>query len=239
MVGSLDVHRVNALEASLVDPMRDSGNTNEVLASRFDQDSQIMLGLLTAVHDDSQLTQRSIASQLDVALGLVNSYLKRCLKKGLIKVTQAPARRYCYYLTPQGLSEKGRLTAEYLSQSFKLLKYARLQCLDAFARCKENAWIRIALVGGGDLADVAELVSHAAGIKVVAILDESGIAGDCGVPVAQNFGELPPVDAVLITAMPDTQAAYELARRTFPDQRIFTLHVLHVDRGTNPEDGRS
>ncbi|EME69334.1 hypothetical protein H261_14000 [Paramagnetospirillum caucaseum] len=219
--------------------MRDSGNTNEVLASRFDQDSQIMLGLLTAVHGDSQLTQRSIASQLDVALGLVNSYLKRCLKKGLIKVTQAPARRYCYYLTPQGLSEKGRLTAEYLSQSFKLLKYARLQCLEAFAKCKENGWTRIALVGGGDLADVAELVSHAAGIKVVAILDENGIAGDCGAPVARNFGELPPVDAVLITAMPETQAAYELARRTFPEQRIFTLHVLHVNRGASPEDGPS
>jgi len=212
--------------------MRDTGNANEVLASRFDQDSQIMLGLLTAVHDDSQLTQRSIASQLDVALGLVNSYLKRCLKKGLIKVTQAPARRYCYYLTPQGLSEKGRLTAEYLSQSFKLLKYARLQCLNAFSQCAENGWTRIALAGGGDLAEVAVLVSHSTGIKVVAILDEGGFAGDCDVPVARNFGELPPVDAVLITAMPDTQAAYELVRRTFPDQRIFTLPVLHVVRST-------
>ena len=41
-----------------------------------------------------------------MALGLTNAYLKRCIRKGFIKVTQIPANRYAYYLTPRGLQKK-------------------------------------------------------------------------------------------------------------------------------------
>ena len=60
------------------------------------------------------MTQRHLADRLGVALGLANSYLRRCARKGLIKITQAPDNRYLYYLTPQGFTEKTRLTARYL-----------------------------------------------------------------------------------------------------------------------------
>ena len=53
-----------------------------------DSELSITLGLLNAVHGNSQLTQRSMASELGIALGLANAYLKRCVKKGLIKVNQ-------------------------------------------------------------------------------------------------------------------------------------------------------
>jgi DNA-binding MarR family transcriptional regulator len=74
-----------------------------------------MLGLLAAVERDSALTQRHLARELGIALGLANAYLRRCTKKGLIKMRQAPLNRYAYYLTPRGFAEKSRLTAEYLS----------------------------------------------------------------------------------------------------------------------------
>ena len=56
--------------------------------------SRIMLGLLDAVEQDRVQSQRHLASELGIALGLVNAYLKRCMKKGLVKVRQAPARRF-------------------------------------------------------------------------------------------------------------------------------------------------
>jgi DNA-binding MarR family transcriptional regulator len=82
-----------------------------------DQDD-ILLGVLNAIERDARTSQRSISSELGVALGLANAYLKRRVNKGLIKVSQAPARRYTYYLTPNGFAEKTRLTAEYFSYSF-------------------------------------------------------------------------------------------------------------------------
>ena len=52
--------------------------------------SRIMLGLLDAVEQDRAHSQRHLASELGIALGLVNAYLKRCMKKGLVKASQAP-----------------------------------------------------------------------------------------------------------------------------------------------------
>ena len=84
--------------------------------------ARITLSLLESLERNGAQTQRRLASELGIALGLVNSYLKRCIKKGLLKVTEAPTRRYAYYLTPKGFSEKTRLTVDYLSYSFSLFR---------------------------------------------------------------------------------------------------------------------
>ena len=83
--------------------------------------NEITLGVLNSINNNSYVTQRSMSKELGIALGLTNSYLKRCVKKGLIKVQQIPANRYAYYLTPQGFSEKSRLAHEYFSQGFRFL----------------------------------------------------------------------------------------------------------------------
>ena len=104
--------------------------------------SRIMLGLLDAVEQDRAHSQRHLASELGIALGLVNAYLKRCMKKGLVKMRQAPARRYAYYLTPQGFAEKSRLTVEYLSFSFGFFRQAKTDCSGLFRVAKLRACAR-------------------------------------------------------------------------------------------------
>src|ERR1700683_182480 len=100
----------------------------EAAETNRSEDERILLDLLNSVERDGGQSQRRLASELGIALGLVNAYLKRCVKKGLIKVTHAPARRYMYYLTPQGFAEKSRLTAEYLSSSFSFFRRAQSDC---------------------------------------------------------------------------------------------------------------
>ena len=101
-------------------------------AARDDEpdNARIVLGLLESVERDGAQSQRKLASDLGIALGLVNAYLKRCVKKGLLKIGQAPARRYAYYLTPHGFAEKSRLTVEYLSSSFSFFRHAREDCAE-------------------------------------------------------------------------------------------------------------
>ena len=94
---------------------------------------EIVLRVLDAVESDPAVTQRSVANELGIALGLANAYLKRCIRKGLVKVAQVPSRRYAYYLTPQGVSEKTRLTAEYFSPSFLFFRRAREQFFSLFS----------------------------------------------------------------------------------------------------------
>src|ERR1043165_7627466 len=99
------------------------------LGRSHDADNErILLGLLESVERDGAQSQRKLASELGIALGLVNAYMKRCVKKGLLKIGQAPARRYASYLTPHGFAEKSRLTVEYLSISFSFFRRAREDC---------------------------------------------------------------------------------------------------------------
>src|ERR1700761_9053707 len=98
---------------------------------------RIVLNLLNSVEDGAS-SQRRIADELGIALGLVNAYLKRCVKKGYIKVGQVPARRYAYYLTPKGFTEKSRLTVQYLSDSFSFFRQARADCTHEFALAKQS-----------------------------------------------------------------------------------------------------
>src|SRR5436309_2325070 len=119
------------------------------------EDDKIVLNLLNSVDDGAQ-SQRHIAEELGIALGLVNAYLKRCIKKGLVKVRQAPARRYAYYLTPQGFAEKSRLTVEYLSSSFSFFRRARSECSQLLAEVVASDSSGVVLLAGiSDLAEIA------------------------------------------------------------------------------------
>src|SRR5271155_136232 len=133
--------------------------------------ARIVLGLLESVERDGAQSQRKLASELGIALGLVNAYLKRCVKKGLVKVQDAPARRYAYYLTPQGFAEKSRLTVQYLSDSFSFFRKAKSDCTQVFEEAAARGLNRLVLAGKSDLTEIAILCAVEAGATVVAIVD--------------------------------------------------------------------
>src|SRR5262249_32626381 len=132
---------------------------------------EIVLGLLTSVERDSGITQRKLARDLGIALGLANAYLRRCVRQGLVKMRQVPLNRYAYYLTPQGFAEKSRLTADYLSVSFDFFHRARIECTLVLGECADRGWRKVALYGVGDLAEIAVLSARETAIEVVCVID--------------------------------------------------------------------
>jgi len=207
----------------------------------LDPETEITLGLLNAVHENSALTQRSVARELDIALGLANAYLKRCVKKGLIKVSQVPANRYAYYLTPKGFAEKSRLTAEYLSSSFGFFRAARQQCTDAFIECGRQGWRHVALAGTGDLGEIATLCALEAPVTIAGFVDPAVGETDArfaGLRIAGSLDDLGSVDAVLITDLRAPQATYERTAAAFPPERILVPRLLHVSRNGSRPGGR-
>jgi DNA-binding MarR family transcriptional regulator len=138
------------------------------------EDEERLLELLDAVQQRSDLSQRGLARHMGVALGLANSYLKRCIRKGLIKISAAPANRYLYYLTPKGFSEKSRLTARYLSTSFDFYRRAGESCIRTLDECEARSWRHIVLYGASDLAEIAALRALERDVAVVGIVDPDG-----------------------------------------------------------------
>ena len=179
-------------------------------------DPEIVLGLLTSIERDSRVTQRKLAGDLGIALGLANAYLRRCVRKGLVKMSQVPLNRYAYYLTPQGFAEKSRLTAEYLTVSFNFFRRARGDCAVLLRHCTARGWRRVALYGAGDLAEIAVLSAGESGIEVVCVIDV-GEAGRrrAGVPVVADLAAARlaagpgGLDGIILTDTEAPQARFE------------------------------
>src|ERR1700758_5672168 len=176
--------------------------------SEESENARIVLGLLQSVERNGAQSQRKLASDLGIALGLVNAYLKRCVKKGLVKIGQAPARRYAYYLTPHGFAEKSRLTVEYLSSSFSFFRRAREDCAIVLKAAHGRGWTRIVLIGVSDLAEIATICALEQGVAIVAVDDgKAEMNRFVGTPVVGSLAEVPgEFDAVVVT---DLQATRE------------------------------
>jgi DNA-binding MarR family transcriptional regulator len=203
------------------------GTRVRTLPSESGEDERIVLGLLSSVGDGAN-SQRRIASELGIALGLVNAYLKRCVLKGYVKVSQAPARRYAYYLTPQGFAEKSRLTVEYLSYSFSFFREAKADCARAFATAKERNFKRLVLCGRSELAEIAILSAVDSEVSVVAIIDAGADgASFVGKPVVDSYDRLSvPFDAVLITDLVGARRAFDEATARYGADRVLSLRLL-------------
>lgn len=194
-----------------------------------DRDSdRLVLGLLTSVEIDGARSQRRIAAELGIALGLVNAYLRRAIKKGFVKVGQAPARRYAYYLTPQGFSEKSRLTVEFLSSSFSLFRRAREEYSGVFDRAEVLGLKRIVLAGKSDLCEIAILCAVDSPVSIVAVVDADGAASRfLGIEVVPSYAEVAePFDAVVVTHLNKARDVFDQAVGMFGPERVLTPDLL-------------
>lgn len=190
------------IEASRRERARDAART-----------SQIVMGLLEAVERSSDRSQRWLARELGISLGLVNAYIKRCARKGLIKVKRVPAHRFMYYLTPKGFAEKSRLTLEYISYSFEFFRRARTELSATILDAKAAGVHRLVILGVSDLAEIAILCALESGVVVVAAIGQKG--GEpklVGVPVVGMLDEVAGAfDGVLPADIADTRASLAAA----------------------------
>jgi len=216
------------------------GDLSVARTRRDTAEHEIMLGLLGSIARDSGVTQRRIAGDLGIALGLANAYLRRCVRKGLVKVSQVPLNRYAYYLTPQGFVEKSRLTAEYLAVSFDFFRRARADCAALLSACAAAGWRRAALCGAGDLAEIALLSAAEAGIEIVCVIDPAASGRRCGgLPVVADIAAArveagrSGLDGLILTDTRAPQARFEELLRAvlqagLPPDRVAAPNLLGI-----------
>jgi DNA-binding MarR family transcriptional regulator len=192
------------------------------------EDDKIILGLLESVGRDGGQSQRRLASELGIALGLVNAYVKRCVKKGLVKVRAAPTRRYAYYLTPQGFAEKSRLTVEYLSHSFSFFRQARVECGKVLVEARRQGWSRIVLAGVSDLAEIARICALEEGLEIISMVDpNASVTTFVGLPVVASFDAVQgSFDAVVVTDLRAARQMYDYAAMRIAPDRILVPSLL-------------
>lgn len=172
-----------------------------------DQDSLRALMLMTELEKGEPISQREIAGRLGIALGLVNSYLKSLVKKGLVQVKAYPRNRFAYLLTPKGLAEKSHLAYLHLSNYHKLYRVTRQDSLALFHGLRERGVTHVRFCGVEYLTEIIYLSLCEAGLDLALVMDdEEGEGGFLGRPVV-SLAEGIRVDGgpIVITCLPRAQ----------------------------------
>jgi DNA-binding MarR family transcriptional regulator len=125
------------------------------------------LALLETIERDPDVTQASIATQLDVAVGTVNWHLKRLIEKGYVKIKRANRKKLRYIITPEGIALRARLTVDYVEQQFLLYRNTRQHVKEHIERVRQAGFDRLSVRGDGDVADICRLTCIEQGMAVV------------------------------------------------------------------------
>ena len=135
------------------------------------EDLQI-LRLMAEIDRNGDHSQRELSRRLNISLGLVNTFLKRLVNKGYFKVKTMPRNRVKYFLTPEGLARKSRLTVEYLRFSMNFYKDIKSLLLKKFKEMEHNQVRSVLFFGAGEVAELAYLYLQLTGLRLVGIVDD-------------------------------------------------------------------
>ena len=79
--------------------------------------------ILKIINKNPNVTQRELSSELGLSLGKINFCLQSLKVKGLIKMknfNQSTKKlNYIYFLTPKGITEKTRLTIDFMKRRMR------------------------------------------------------------------------------------------------------------------------
>lgn len=91
--------------------------------------TEINYKLLKLLAANSNLTQRQMAAEMGLSLGKFNFCLKELVKAGIVKIdrftTSDNKAGYMYLLTPRGVEEKTKITANFLKR--KMQEYEKIK----------------------------------------------------------------------------------------------------------------
>ncbi len=223
--------------------MKNTKQQTSATSSRGDytrKESQLTLELLQAIERRDDISQRHLAQQMGVALGLANSYLKRCVKKGWIKVNNAPANRYLYFLTPNGFAEKARLTAEFFSTSFALFRQAGDEYTLLLQQLAERENTGLLLVGLSDLTEIALMRALQAKLNVVGVYQpQSNRADFFDVPVLSTLPDASSFNVAVLTSMEQTADLLSELEQQLPSSAILIPPMLLSMKFRTPEEATS
>jgi DNA-binding MarR family transcriptional regulator len=131
-----------------------------------------ILRLMGEIDRYGSVSQRELSRRLNLSLGLVNTFLKRLVKKGYFKVKTIPRNRVIYVLTPKGLAEKSKLTVEYLRYSVNFYKEIKDLLISKFRAMESDRITNILFFGAEEVADLAYLYLQSTSLQLVGIIDD-------------------------------------------------------------------
>ncbi len=141
-------------------------------AHRIPQERELLV--LEHIERNPAISQRQLARELGVALGVANACVRTLVRKGLVKVRGESNRSITYHLTREGVLRKAALAIEWTNNTINDYAAARSRVRRQLEAIAARGFKRIAVLGADEAAELVALIAPHAGLEVCAIVDVGG-----------------------------------------------------------------
>ena len=127
--------------------------------------------ILTNIHNDKNVSQRVLSSQMGVNVSSINFAIKRLVSKGLVKMIGVNPRRIKYIVTPKGLAAKSALAYKFFDRNFHFYKDVRNDIENRIQKISNGKIGKVAIYGINQLSEITVLAIQNMGLELVGIFD--------------------------------------------------------------------
>lgn len=198
--------------------------------------------ILSEIDGHQRVTQRHLANELGIALGLTNLLVRKLVKRGWISVVNIKPNRVQYLLTPAGMAAKARVTRKYLQRTTQLYTETRERIrerLDVLSAELSNGaggngssdgQKTIVFYGAGEVAEIGYVSLQGTDLHLVGVVDDVDKHEFFGMPVyspslltpdgldGKPFGRV-----VVMSFQKGEQIQARLEATGFPRDHVFLL----------------
>jgi DNA-binding MarR family transcriptional regulator len=192
--------------------------------------------VLRAIASGERVTQRSLSTELGVALGLTNLLVRRLVGKGYVRVSKMGTRHVRYLMTPAGWEALSAATRQSLENTVHLYTETREQIRGSLSqissRCRPNGdgQKRVVFYGAGDVAEIAYVSLQTTDLTLVGVVDDMRTGRFFHLTISgadqlstETLGSAS-YDHVIVTSLRHVDAILDrLSTFGLPPDRIFTL----------------
>lgn len=198
-----------------------------------------MRALLRQLRAGRPTSQRALARDAGIALGLTNALLRLMLEDGWVEVVRA-GHRLRYVITRAGLEHEARISRSYFRNALRCYEETRDLVRRGLCRLSrtwppgtgsegEHCTKRVVFFGGGSVAELCYLKLHETDLHLVGVVDrDEGTLLHLPVRPFESLSPSHlhgvPFDRLVITSFDEPSAVRSvLAALRFPLDRVFWL----------------
>ncbi|WP_245587880.1 winged helix-turn-helix transcriptional regulator [Desulfovibrio inopinatus] len=130
-----------------------------------------VLGILDALSQDSEISQRDIARRLGISGALVNQHLHELASRHLLQFEALNGKSYRYSLTPDGERLRKEMEAIYATEAVHIYTALKSRIRKRLEYLVKKSLFRVVFFGASETCEVALSASANLPLKVIALVD--------------------------------------------------------------------
>lgn len=175
------------------------------------KDSRI-LSVLFSILDEPHTSQHKIAAETNLSSSMVNNYIKRLKREGLIRVLGNTNRNQQYHVTESGRVMLRKSLLDYSAEIVRLYGHAKIEIAKILTSFYGEGIRTVVLFGVAETAEIVYAAAKRTALVIIGVVDsdirkQGNIFNGLEIRPPEDINEIRP-DAVVITSFGRQEEIY-------------------------------